>query len=763
MNHRSRRNSCGFRSFALLAVPLLFQLVATPRPAYAAQPWTIPALQEWTDAAGFYTFGAGARIVLDPASSSEISTTADIFAGELKVLTGATVPVVTGASPQAGDIRLTLGAADPAIGTEGYLLTIADRITIAAQTDAGVFYGTRSVLQMLKQGLAIQAGTARDWPNFSERGLMLDLETYFPLAFLERHIKDLAYLKMNYLHLHLADDTAFRLESSSHPEIVSSPHFSKAEIRDLIELAREYHVMIVPEIDVPAHAQTMLAPHPGLALPGQPDKMDLSNPACYTLIADLIDEYLPMFPAPFWHTGFDEYLSRDDYSNYPQLLAYAHQLYGPNASYQDIYIGFLNWIDGIVKAHGKQLRAWNDVYSVTGNLEAPNPDIVIEEWWPYVPPETIFARGHSMINADSFNLYYVPFAGAGEPANAANLYENWAPNKEWAENVRWSASTLSWGDPVFVEFPESTQAILGGKLHVWSNTSGTAVENDIQNGIAPDLRGVAQNSWGSPRLTPTYAGFMPILNAVGDTPDWAAPLAPAISPGGIVNAASYAAGAAVAPGSIVSVFGSFPAYAPIQAPGLPLPPSLIGVSVDAGNGLKAPVFFAASSQVNIQIPWELAGASQATFTAAAWGQTGVGQTVGVGAFSPAIFSINAQGSGQGAIQDVSYRLVDSSNPAAPGDLVLIYCTGLGAVTNQPPTGSAAPANPLAETIGKPTVRIGGAQANLQFSGLAPGLVGLYQVNAYVPSGIAGGAAVPVTVSIGGLTSNTVTMAVGTAR
>jgi len=104
--------------------------------------------------------------------------------------------VVTGTSPQAGDISLALGAADSTIGEEGYLLTLADHITISAQADAGVFYGTRSVLQMLKQGLTIQAGTARDWPDFSERALMLSMETYYSLPFLERHIKDLAYLKL---------------------------------------------------------------------------------------------------------------------------------------------------------------------------------------------------------------------------------------------------------------------------------------------------------------------------------------------------------------------------------------------------------------------------------------------------------------------------------------------------------------------------------------------------------------------------------------
>jgi len=107
--------------------------------------------------------------------------------------------------------------------------------------------------------------------------------------------------------------------------------------------------------------------------------------------------------------------------------------------------------------------------------------------------------------------------------------------------------------------------------------------------------------------------------------------------------------------------------------------------------------------------------------------------------------------------------VDTSNPATPGStVVLIYCTGLGAVSNQPASGVPSPSNPPAATTTTPTVMIGGAPAQVFFSGLAPGFVGEYQVNALVPAATAPGNAVPVTISIGGTTSNTVTIAVQAA-
>jgi uncharacterized protein (TIGR03437 family) len=159
------------------------------------------------------------------------------------------------------------------------------------------------------------------------------------------------------------------------------------------------------------------------------------------------------------------------------------------------------------------------------------------------------------------------------------------------------------------------------------------------------------------------------------------------------------------------------------------------------------------------VPWELSGQSQSTLAATLNNVAGPAQTVNLAPFAPAIFSTNAEGSGQGAILDTSYRLVDSANPATAGSsVVLIYCTGLGAVTNQPATGSPGPSNPLAWST-TPTVMIGGVSADVSFSGLAPGYVGLYQVNAQVPAGSATGPAVPVVISIGGVGSNTVTMAV----
>jgi len=234
------------------------------------------------------------------------------------------------------------------------------------------------------------------------------------------------------------------------------------------------------------------------------------------------------------------------------------------------------------------------------------------------------------------------------------------------------------------------------------------------------------------------------------------PPAPAIAAGGVQNSASFAP-APVAPGSIASIYGSFALGSPAQASGPPLPATVAGLSIQPQSGVSAPVFYASSGVVTIQVPWELAGQSSVPIRAVLNGNGGASQTLLLAPFAPGIFAVGTNG--QGAIVDSSGQLVASSNSATAGSVIQIYCTGLGLVTNPPATGGAASGATLSPTLTRPTVTIGGIPATVTFSGLSPGTVGEYQVNVQVPAGITPGPAVPVVLSIGGVTSNTVTIGV----
>ena len=243
-------------------------------------------------------------------------------------------------------------------------------------------------------------------------------------------------------------------------------------------------------------------------------------------------------------------------------------------------------------------------------------------------------------------------------------------------------------------------------------------------------------------------------------------LFPSINSGGVVNAASFTAGQGLAPGTIASVFGVDLALRPEAAIGEPLPVSLGGSNLFFDGSLPIPRFFASQTQSNIQIPWELAGRQEALLTARIGSRESEPAAVAIAEFSPGLFSLDQSGAGQGAVlisgtaalaAPAGFRA--GSRPVKRGEFVEIFATGLGSVTSQPPSGSAALSNPISESITLPAITIGGIRTEPLFAGLAPGFVGLYQVNAEVPHATPVGDSVPLALSFEEADSNTVTIAV----
>ena len=499
-------------TFALVG---LLQPINAVVPVHAAgRPNTIPALREWTDGVGSYTFSAASRIVYN---GSGLAGDAATFAQDLFALTGFTIATVNGTNPSAGDLYLTLGDPDVALGTEGYKLTIGSTVTISARANAGAFYGTRTMLQLLKQSLTIAAGSARDWPSYPERGMMVDNgRKYFTVRWLQNHIRDLAYLKLNYFHWHISDNNGFRIESTSHPEVVTAPYLTKAEVTSLVNLAAQYHVMIVPEIDTPAHSLAFINAHPEFQLvsksgqrPG--GKMDLTLTSVRTFMQDLMNEYLPLFPGPYWHAGTDEYLRlASDYGKYPQLEAYADAIYGSAAKGEDAFRDYVNWMDGIVRAQGKTLRAWNDIFDQGAGIVPLNSDVVLEMW--NEGPSAAIAAGHLVMNTGKSRLYYTLGSYRLDPLA---LYETWDPS-------------VFEGQTIAPLHPQN----LGAKIQIWADIPDRETEDQIAAGTYESLRSTSQNEWGSPKLVTSYTGFSPIITTLGRAPGWDTGGSPTATPSG---------------------------------------------------------------------------------------------------------------------------------------------------------------------------------------------------------------------------------------
>lgn len=227
---------------------------------------------------------------------------------------------------------------------------------------------------------------------------------------------------------------------------------------------------------------------------------------------------------------------------------------------------------------------------------------------------------------------------------------------------------------------------------------------------------------------------------------------PVVNPAGVVNAASLSG--ALSPGTVASVYGRRLAPLAQAAFRLPLPTQMNAVTVKI-NGSAAPLLYVGAEQINFHLPHQLeAGPSVLSVT-----QAGVESALvqlSVAASSPGIFTLTQDGQGQGAILTGG-----QVRPARRGETVEIYCTGLGRVSDPPAPGRPAGASPLSRTLEQPVVTIGGVRASVAFSGLAPGLAGVYQVNAVIPAGAPVGARVAVQLRVGetGPASNSVTMGV----
>jgi len=231
---------------------------------------------------------------------------------------------------------------------------------------------------------------------------------------------------------------------------------------------------------------------------------------------------------------------------------------------------------------------------------------------------------------------------------------------------------------------------------------------------------------------------------------------PRIAPAGARNAASFSG--ELAAGSIVALFGERFSFGEQVATRFPLPTQMNAVVVRV-NGTPAPLFYVGPGQINFALPYDLATAPPSIVVSNA-GSESVPAAANLLEFAPALFSVSVNGRGQGAILISGTNLVAGAagRAARKNDVVEIYCTGLGRLTNPPPPGQ--PATGVVRTAATPIVTIGGAIAEVLFSGLAPGLAGVYQINARVPQASVTSAAVPVTVRMAtGPVSNLVTIAV----
>ena len=221
---------------------------------------------------------------------------------------------------------------------------------------------------------------------------------------------------------------------------------------------------------------------------------------------------------------------------------------------------------------------------------------------------------------------------------------------------------------------------------------------------------------------------------------------PTLFADGVVEGAGFASLRPLAPGGIISLFGARFAGENNFASQLPLERELAGVSVRIG-GQDAPLFFVGPGQINAQVPFEVSTGDSVPGAISAGGLLTAPQNYLIAPAQPGIFIAGENA----AILDASFQLVTAQNPVRAGDTIQIFATGLG--DTDPEVGSGEPAPPFSTVRNPVTVTIGEIDAPVVFQGLAPGFVGLYQVNAVVPSGVVPGDAVSLVLTQNGIVAN----------
>ncbi|KAA6219296.1 beta-N-acetylhexosaminidase [Streptomyces filamentosus] len=478
----------------------------TPTRTYplSTAPRTVPAVRSHTPARGPGWKPAAAAGVVLGADSAGLADEARLLAGELGLRYRGE------AAPGPGDVELSLGAGG---APESYALTVEDgRVRITGPDEAGVFYGTRTLKQSVRSGGSMPEGTVADRPAKPQRGLNVDIaRKHFTAAWLEDRIREMGDLKLNQLGLHFSDDQGFRIESDSHPEVVSKQHLTKAEVRRILALAASRHVTVVPEIDSPGHLGAVIAAHPDLQLVSASGRtprgaVDVSDPDAARIVDDLLREYAALFPGAYWHLGADEYvalMAKDPEASYPQLARAAREAYGPSGRVQDLATAWLNDRAATVRPTGKTLKAWNDGFFPGGVVSAAK-DIEVEYWtgkeYGARPPLPYLQAGRRLVNLNDEYLYYV----LGEPNDftyptGRRIYEQWTPLV-----VRGTA-------PVPARYDAQIQ---GARFAVWCDFSNAQTQDQVAAGIRLPLAALAQKVWDPRKPARTWPEFRALATKV---------------------------------------------------------------------------------------------------------------------------------------------------------------------------------------------------------------------------------------------------------
>ena len=487
----------------------------------AAEPSLIPWPAKIVSAPGAFTVSAETPICA--------TGVAGAVAQQLQSVIGAVqgLDLETRRCGRAG-IALTLSASAAVADAEGYTLDVgATGIRIEARAEAGIYYGAMTLAQLLSPGAAygervrLAGMHIEDFPRFKWRGLMLDPARHFlPVADVEQIVDQMGEHKLNVLHLHLTDDQGWRIEIKRYPELTKigawrtppsnggpggekgayGGFYTQEDIRGIVTYAAARHITVIPEIDMPGHAQAVVAAHPQISVTGkQPpvsndwgvhDYLYNTNAQSLSFVKNVLDEIMALFPGKYIHLGGDEAI-KDQWKASPAIQAQMKTL--GIADEDAMQSWFMEQIGQYLAAHGRSMVGWDEI------LQGGVPSTATVMSWRGTQGANPPARlSHDVVLSPAPTLYFDNLQSRRDDEPAGRLAI--APLQQ-VYNFEVMPTVLS---------AEEGRHVLGAQGNLWSEylLSGWYV----QHAAFPRVDALSEAVWTQP-ANMQWAGFLERLPA----------------------------------------------------------------------------------------------------------------------------------------------------------------------------------------------------------------------------------------------------------
>ena len=502
---------------AMRRIARLAAAAAAVTPALlAAQQATLPLLPmpaSIVRGAGSFIVAAGAGISV-PAGDADAEGAAQLLVAQVASTRGLALRLTRDAAP----IRFER---DPAVvGAEGYRLTVdAHGIRIAAATHAGLVYGAMTLAQLLSPdgarggAVAVPLLDIRDAPRFAWRGLMIDPARHFqPLPSLYRIVDQMAAVKLNTLHLHLTDDQGWRFEVKRYPKLTEigawrkgpstggpapttrvGGFYTQAELRALVRYAAERSITIVPEIDLPGHAQALVAAYPEMGVLG--DRPVVSHdwgvnpylfdpgPKGVAFVENVLDELIAVFPGSFVHLGGDEAV-KDQWQRSPRVQAQMKTLGLKDENALQSWM--IDTFGRYLASKGRRLIGWDEI--LEGGLP---PSASVMSWRGEKGAVDAANQGHDVVLTPAPTLYF------------DSLQSDQADEPPGRLSIQTLADVYAYEPmPAGIDAAKAKH-VLGAQGNAWSEYLVTPYQ--VQHAIFPRAAALAETTWSTaPRDFPGF-------------------------------------------------------------------------------------------------------------------------------------------------------------------------------------------------------------------------------------------------------------------